>query len=180
MATYSAQILIGTGHSNDGGISHGYKRLELNEGDSVNWIANKNGRRYVWLPRDLNTVLEDGLLMVATLYMKNSPIGQTLAASLLDEGDRSNFSRISLRDYTDTGFTAAFKQLSAELNSEVQQNRQHLKLIFTIFNGSILSRQLDQISSLGCNVEILTTSYLKEYSPWSDKQLNSHPEFNAL
>lgn len=180
MATYSAQILIGTGHSNDGGISHGYKRLELNEGDSVTWIANKNGRRYVWQPRDVNTVLEDGLLMVATLYMKNSTIGQALAESLLDEGDHSNFSRISLRDYADTDFTTAFEQLRAELNTDTQQGQQQLKLIFTIFNGSILSRQLDQISSLGCDVEILTTAYLKEYSPWSDKQLNSHPEFNAL
>lgn len=180
MATYSAQILIGTGHSNDGGISHGYKRLELNEGDSVSWIANQNGRRYVWLPRNVNTILEDGLLMAASLYMKNSPTGQALAASLLDEVDRQNFNRISLRDYADTDFTAAFKQLSAELNSEAQQDRQHLKLIFTIFNGSILHRQLDQISSLGCDVEILTTAYLKEYSPWSDKQLNSQAEFNSL
>jgi hypothetical protein len=179
MATYSAQILIGRGHSNDGGISHGYKRLELAEGDSVTWIANKNGRRYVWLPRDVNTVLEDGLLMVATLYMKNSPIGQALASSLLDEGDCSSFSRISLRDYADIDFTTTFEQLRAELNTDTQRQQQ-LKLIFTIFNGSILSRQLDQISSLGCDVEILTTSYLKEYSPWSNKQVNSHPEFNAL
>lgn len=179
MATYSAQILIGAGHSNDGGICHGYNSLELAEGDSVTWIAHQNGRRHAWLPRNVNTVLEDGLLMVAALYMKSSPIGQALAVSLLDDNN-SNFKRISLRDYTDTDFTATFKQLSAELTSEAQQDRQHLKLIFTIFNGSILHRQLDQISSLGCDVEILTTSYLKEYSPWSDKQLNNHPEIYSL
>jgi hypothetical protein len=171
MATYSAQILIGTGHPNDGGISHGYNSLKLAESDSIAWIATKDGYRHVWLPRNVNTVLEDGLLMAAALYMDSSDAGQTLLKLIMPNKDISEFSRVSLSEYPDINFTEIFNKLSDEFNSDVKAHQKRLKMIFTIFNGSVLNRQIDLISSLGCDVEILTTSYIKEYSPWSEEQM---------
>ncbi|GAA4106204.1 hypothetical protein [Zhongshania borealis] len=178
MATYSAQILIGTGHPNDGGISHDYNSLKLAEGDSIAWIAIKDGRRHVWLPRNVCTVLEDGLLMAAALYMDDSDSGQTLSKLILDSTGTTKFNRVSLSDYPRISFTETFNKLSDELNTDAKTHQKRLKMIFTIFNGSALNRQIDQISSLGCDVEILTTSYIKEYSPWSEAQMHSDTEIN--
>lgn len=176
MATYTASVQIGKGHPYDGGIGHSYNQLDLSENSNIAWIANIRSRRYIWYPRSVDTVAEDGLLMAATLFLKHSAVGQSLASIHTEENCIRRQYFIRLDEHKDIDFDAAFKSLATEIQVAEAAKGGHMKLMVDYTQQSILANQLETIKALDCDIEIRTTSYLKEYSCWGQSQSIWPPE----
>ena len=163
MGTFTASILVGSGHPNDGGISP-MTTLYLNEGSKISWVmrgarsARGPRREMTWICT-VDHTLEDAILMIAYFVLENSPIRE-----LVKE------------------FAPEFREHQAFLYDEfTDSQRKHLyscchrlenfpKLIVTTFRGSYLSSKLHQLPALTTgDLEICTAVYSRLYSPWTNK-----------
>ena len=167
MATYSGLILVGTQHPNDGGLLYNRepRRMWLSENSRAAWCldttarAIRDGRRAqtVLLPRRPGSILDDGLLMIATHVLKIEEVKSALI-NVLDCEELP--ARIDLK-----------KAISTEQHqSLVELSRKHsvgyFKLIISTFSGCSMERQLPILSEYGHDVEVLSPSYTRLYSRW--------------
>ena len=88
MATYTGLLLAGTPHPNDDGLMYHRepRRLWLSENSRAAWcldspaLAVRDGRRgqTVLIPKRQSTILDDGLLMIATHVLKIDEVNSAL------------------------------------------------------------------------------------------------------
>ncbi len=88
MATFTAQILVGSPHPNHGGINPTHS-LFLSENSRPAWIlvdpypdSGPRNSRIVWIPT-LENMLEDALLMIAVYVCKDDGILVGLTGALV-------------------------------------------------------------------------------------------------
>ena len=169
MATYTGLILAGTPHPNSDGLLYHRepRRLWLSENSRAAWCldtparAIRDGRRAgqtVWIPRRPSSILDDGLLMIAVVILKDKEIRSVLSNML-------NCEELPARiDLT--------KAISNEQHRRlIEMSRRNsigyfFKLIITSFHGCSMARQFPILGEYGYDVEVLAPSYTRLYSRW--------------
>jgi hypothetical protein len=168
MATYTGLILVGVGHPNDDGLMYSRepRRVWLSENSRPAWCldiiahAARDGRsgQTIWIPKCPASILEDGLLMVATLVVNIKELRTELLNAL---------SISALPSTIDLG-----KDLTSEQHSRlIQLSRESShgwckKLIIANFHGCSMLGQLLVLEHYGYDVEVLTPTYTRLYSRW--------------
>ena len=155
MATFTAQILIGTEHPYHGGINPTHF-LFLSENDRPAWILtnenitgeNPDVEKIVWNPTTEN-MFEDALFMI-NLYIEKD---KTLIAYLKENHKKINFNtnNISIPEILDK------KELEKiyQLNLDLLKKNKSLKLIVSIFADSSLKDIVKSLNGSEIKCEIL-------------------------
>jgi hypothetical protein len=168
MATYTGLILAGTPHPNDDGLLYNRqpRRLWLSENSRAAWCldtparAIRDGRRAqtVWIPKRPSSLLEDGLLMVAVMILKDKAIRSALS-NVLDCEELP--ARIDLTKTISNEQHRCLIDLSRK-NSEGY----FFKLIISTFHGCSMEHQMPVLENYGYDVEVLTPAYTRLYCRW--------------
>ncbi|HEY5501390.1 MAG TPA: hypothetical protein VIK09_05360 [Candidatus Humimicrobiaceae bacterium] len=155
MATFTAQILIGTEHPYHGGINPTHF-LFLSENDRPAWILtnenitgeNPDIEKIVWNPTTEN-MFEDALFMI-NLYIEKD---KTLIAYLKENHKKINFNtnNISIPEILDK------KELEKiyQLNLDLLKKNKSLKLVVSIFADSSLKDIVKSLNGSEIKCEIL-------------------------
>lgn len=166
MGTFTAQILVGGAHPNDGGMINLTHELYLSENSIPGWhlvpsfFQNDEGReRIVWIPT-LEHMLEDALLMIGVYVLKDK--------ELVDMANRyikkkSNRKAIGL--YDDVA-----KDDLLRMYERARQIESGHKIIINVFEGSSIRRQLKVLEEYEFDLEVCLSSFKREYSMWSGKK----------
>lgn len=170
MATITARLQLGKPHPYDNGICHGYNAIELYENSNVHWVAQTRQGKVVWLPRTSHTVAADGLMLLTALYMPSSKAGQELSDRFFPEKGYQRIRRIHLPDVTDVDYETLYNDVLTAFHTDAQPDKKRIKLLASVYEGSVLHAQFDKFTALDCDVEILTTSYCKAYSVWGEQE----------
>ena len=169
MATYSGLILAGTPHPNDDGLLYHRepRRLWLSENSRAAWCLDTTGRairdgrragQTVWVPMRPASILEDGLLMVAVMILKDKEIMNTLL-SMLDCEELP--ARI---DFTKS-VTSEQHQSLIDLSRKNSEGYFY-KLIISCFHGSSITRQVPILDHYYFDAEVLVPGFTRLYSRW--------------
>lgn len=166
MATFTAQILIGSAHPNHGGINPTHQ-LYLSENSHPAWLlvpaiaANRvpsmPSETLTWIPTHEN-ILEDALLMIA-LHVVRDP-GVSEAAERLLRTKTPSFA--TLREDID-------KQDLQHLHEKSRAVETGVKLVITVMEGSTVMGQLKVLEQYRMEVEVCTTLYSRSYSRWQER-----------
>ena len=163
MGTFTANILVGSGHRNDGGINP-TTTLYLNEGSKVSWVMRRaaNGtllkREMTWICTVEDT-LEDAILMICYFLLKKPTITELIKEFAPEFEENRAF-------LYDTFTERQRKQLYASC----RELRRFPKLIVTAFQGSHISSQLHRLPSLTPgDLEICTVQYSRMFDEWTNK-----------
>jgi len=155
LATFTAQILIGTEHPYHGGINPTHF-LFLSENDRPAWILtnenitgeNPDVEKIVWNPTSEN-MFEDALFMI-NLYIEKD---KTLIAYLKENHKKINFNtnNISIPEILDK------KELEKiyQLNLDLLKKNKSLKLVVSIFADSSLKDIVKSLNGSEIKCEIL-------------------------
>jgi len=155
LATFTAQILIGTEHPYHGGINPTHF-LFLSENDRPAWILtnenitgeNPDIEKIVWNPTTEN-MFEDALFMI-NLYIEKD---KTLIAYLKENHKKINFNtnNISIPEILDK------KELEKiyQLNLDLLKKNKSLKLVVSIFADSSLKDIVKSLNGSEIKCEIL-------------------------
>ena len=155
MATFTAQILIGTEHPYHGGINPTHF-LFLSENDRPAWILtnenitgeNPDVEKIVWNPTTEN-MFEDALFMI-NLYIEKD---KTLIAYLKENHKKININtnNISIPEILDK------KELEKiyQLNLDLLKKNKSLKLVVSIFADSSLKDIVKSLNGSEIKCEIL-------------------------
>lgn len=155
MATFTAQILVGTEHPYHGGINPTHF-LFLSENDRPAWILtnenitgeNPDVEKIVWNPTTEN-MFEDALFMI-NLYIEKD---KTLIAYLKENHKKINFNtnNISIPEILDK------KELEKiyQLNLDLLKKNKSLKLVVSIFADSSLKDIVKSLNGSEIKCEIL-------------------------
>ncbi|MHB1376159.1 MAG: hypothetical protein ACYCXB_01885 [Candidatus Humimicrobiaceae bacterium] len=155
MATFTAQILIGTEHPYHGGINPTHF-LFLSENDRPAWILTNENitgespdiEKIVWNPTAEN-MFEDALFMINLYIVKD----KTLVAYLKENHKKVNFntSNISIPEILDKKDLEKIYQLNLDL---LKKNKS-LKLVVSIFADSSLKDIVKSLNGSEIKCEIL-------------------------
>ena len=179
MATWTAQILVGSGHPNHGGIMAGYQ-LFLSENHRPCWECFPIGRsppgevwknegHTVWIPHGPGSILECGLLMVA-LHCLDRVGPVTVNKELVNSA--KSMSKEIMDKHVDMGriltdkqfkelYDMAKKMRKIPYDESVKDKDSRIKLIVTVLAGSSITGQLKELKKHKYNVEVT-------YSEWID------------
>ena len=181
MATWTAQILVGKGHPNHGGIMAGYQ-LFLSEnhrpcwecfpiGPSPRGQVLKNEGHTVWVPPGSESILECGLLMVAlhcldsvgpvTVNKELVSSAKSMSKKIMDKFVDFNMDKILTDKQFKELYDMAKKMRKIPYDESVKDRDSRIKLIVTIFGGSSIAGQEKEFKKHKYNVEIA-------YSEWID------------
>ena len=169
MATYTGLILAGTPHPNNDGLMYHRepRRLWLSENSRAAWCldtparAIRDGRRRgqtVWVPRRPSSILDDGLLMVSVMILKDRETRSALA-NMLDCDEPP--ARIDLTKSISNEQHRCLIDLSRK-NSEGY----FFKLIISCFHGCSMEHQMPVLENYGYDVEVLVPAYTRLYCRW--------------
>lgn len=166
MATFTAQILIGSAHPNHGGITPTHQ-LYLSENSHPAWllvpatVANRVPIRpsetVTWIPTHEN-MLEDALLMIALHVVRDPGVGE--AAERLLRTKTPSFA--TLREDIDKQDLQHLYEKSRSADIEV-------KLVITVMHGSTVMGQLKALEKYRMEVEVCTPRYSRSYSRWRER-----------
>ncbi len=165
MATMTAQILIGRGHPNDDGINTSHC-LYLSENSRPalllikhDLFASAREKPLVWIPT-LESFIDDAILMIAALVLKDQEIVQML----------------STFGVTDLTRVEVYQQLQEEQRQTLYQMcRDTLevpKLIITVFYRSSLRLNLEALAHYKMDIEVCRPVYTQLYSNWTQQVTN--------
>ena len=170
MATYSGLILAGTPHPNNDGFLYNRepRRLWISENSraalcldtQTQAIIDGRKRQTIWIPRRPNSILEDALLMVAVMVLKDKRI-KSLLLEMLDLDCDELPARI---DLTKAVTDEQHKRLIAM--SRMNSEGYFFKLIFACFHGSSITCQVPILEQYCYDVEVLVPGYSRLYSRW--------------
>jgi len=161
MATMTAQMLIGYGHPNDDGINP-FNYIFLSENSKLAWIlvhqnifqGNPNNEKIIWIPTIENTVY-DVMLMIAIYICKDKEIIE--------------MSKIDLtKKYIDI-YSEIEKSKLDNLYKKCLEFDKYPKIILSVFKGSVLEQHIRALTDFNMDLEILTPSFSRLYSRWTDK-----------
>jgi hypothetical protein len=173
MATFTAQILIGSKHTYDSGMINISHCLYLSENSRPAWILSSTDvfndqdqkqPNITWIPT-LENMLEDALLMIGIYVLKDS----TLIALAKKYFKNTNQNFIEL--YQDIE-----SDNLQELYKKARIMESNHKIIVSVFQGSSLMRQLPVLKNYQNDMEVCQSIYVKEYSLWNN-QFEERGEF---
>lgn len=166
MATITAQILIGSGHPNDGGlIFEGQRRLSLSENSRMAWLFKPSPKNLVvWIPT-VEDCLEDAFLMIAVLVQCNAEL-IALAKSFYPTIDTEQ--HVTLYDVFSP---EQRQQLYAKCRQITSFNKKYDKMIVSVFRQSHLlsAGQLSAIDQYHMDIEVCCVCYSRTYSMWTQQ-----------
>ncbi len=163
MATLTAQMLIGYGHPNDDGINP-FNYLFLSENSKLAWIlvhqnvfqGQPNNEKIIWIPTVEHTIY-DAMLMIAIYICKDKEIIEMSGIDI-------NKKYVCL-------YSEISKDKLQELYEKCLDFDKYPKIILSIFKGSILKQQAENLTGFNMDLEILTPSFSRLYSRWNDKTI---------
>ena len=161
MATWTAQILVGSGHPNHGGIMAGYQ-LFLSENDRPCWECFPIGRsppgevlknegHTVWIPPGPGSILECGLLMVALHCfdpMARLPVNKELVSSAKSMSKKIMDKFVDMSILTDKQFKELY-----DMAKKIKIN-DSTKLIVTVLAGSSITGQIKELKKHKYDFEV--------------------------
>ena len=168
MATWTAQILVGSGHPNHGGIMAGYQ-LFLSENDRPCWECFpifpprlgevlKNEGHTVWIPPGPGSILECGLLMVALHCfdpMARLPVNKELVSSAKSMSKKIMDKFVDMSILTDKQFKELY-----DMAKKIKIN-DSTKLIVTVLAGSSITEQLKELKKHKYDVEVAYSEWIE-------------------
>lgn len=168
MATYTGLIMAGTPHPNDDGLLYHRepRRMWLSENSRAAWCldttakAIRDGRRgqTVWIPRRSGSILDDGLLMVAVMILKDKEIRSALSNML-------NCEELPARIDLTKAITSEQHRCLIDLSRKNSEGY-FFKLIISTFHGCSMEHQLPILEKYGFDVEVLAPAYTRLYCRW--------------
>lgn len=165
MATFTAQILIGHGHPNSGGINPTHYAF-LSENSRPAWILVSQNifeeeetgpSKVTWIPT-LENMLEDALLMVAIHVCKSHEVVQ-LGRSFHEEIESDWLELHSALDESHRN----------ELYQKCREITGFPKIVVSVFQGSSIERHLSVIAEYGMDAEVCRSTYARFYSHWANE-----------
>ena len=97
-------------------------------------------------------------------------LGKSCQIGFFPEKGYQRIRRIHLPDVTDVDFETLYNDVLTAFNTDAQPDKKRIKLLASVYEGSVLHAQFDKFTALDCDVEILTTSYCKAYSVWGEQE----------
>ena len=164
MASFTASILIGHSHPNQGGINPTHC-LFLSENSRPALILlyigdeKKDESRITWIPT-LEHLLEDALLMISVHVLKAENLLKEF--NLISKGAKPGYLELY-------GMEESSRLRLHEINQEYLADYNNLKIAVTVFDSSTLERHLPKLKDYSMDIEVCRSSYLREYSTWQDK-----------
>lgn len=174
MGTITAQILIGEGHPNDGGIRPEYT-MQLSENSKLHWNLNNNIKYlakpptvaelkkmsyYGWFP-SVEHVLEDGLLMIGLHVVKDTnliKLAQEIYPPMMEE-------TLWVHEIDDkAGLLPSRRQ---ELYDALREIEDWPKLMVSVFMNSALGSHLQVLEELPIDIEICQWTRVRCNKGWS-------------
>lgn len=163
MATLTAQMLIGYGHPNDDGINP-FNYLFLSENSKLAWIlvhqnvfqGQPNNEKIIWIPTVEHTIY-DAMLMIAIYICKDKEIIEMSGIDI-------NKKYVCL-------YSEISKDKLQELYEKCLDFDKYPKIILSIFKGSILKQQAENLTGFNMDLEILTPSFSRLYSRWNNETI---------
>lgn len=167
MSTFTAQILVGFSHRNDGGIipSHG---IYLSEGSRPAWLIKEIDiwsegiekiENVVWIPT-LENILQDALLMIGLYILKDEQLIE--AAKKYFKKDING--RIELYDDIELEDLKKLYDICQKLKYEY-------KIAITIFGSSSIERNLKVLEKYCMDLEVCKPVFTRTFSEWSKKTI---------
>lgn len=161
MATFTAQILVGQKHPYDGGITNLSHTLYLSENSRPAWILSvingETSQKITWIPT-IEHMLEDALVMIGLYVLKDPELLSTAMRAFKDP----NSEWIELYDDISPEDREALYKQARKINST------H-KICLSIYQGSTLSNQLNDLAHYQNDIEVCQSIYKKEYSLWNNR-----------
>lgn len=161
MATFTATILVGAGHPNDGGIIP-LVALYLNEGSqpswTMQWVSDTHSvtSNMTW-GATVDHTLEDALVMIAFAVIK-APAIQSLVVEFAPDLQADGTSHCY-------GFT---NEQRSRLYSACANLSEFPKMIVSVFHDSILIHQLERLPRLTPgDIEVSAPVYSRCFDQWS-------------
>jgi hypothetical protein len=170
MSVFTAQILIGSAHPYDSGISDISHSLFLSESDRPAWILSptdpfcehkQTSSTITWIPTLENT-LEDALVMIGLYVLKDQKLCD-LASHFLNHPNKDFIELYN--DISPEGLRELYKQTRL-----IEGNH---KIMLSVFHSSTILKQLSVLKQYQNAIEVCRSIYTKEYSPWSNKFLTT-------
>lgn len=172
MATLTAQILVGSGHTNHDGINPTHY-IFLSENSRPAWLLTGQNifdnqetvERITWIPAAPETILEDVLLMIAVHIVKDEDIVQ--AFNRIVQNSRADFV-----DLSELGGKADELDGKSDLPRLYEMCRKldnFPKLIISVFESSSIAGQLTILQKYGMDVEVCTPQFSRIYSEWREE-----------
>jgi len=163
MATYTASVLVGHSHPNHGGITPTHE-LFLSENDQPAWILvphlpTSEFRKKIWIPT-VENMLEDGLLMISTLVLRNKDI----RSSLMQFYKRLSSIRLYSIPVDD------LRKIHARSRSVYEGI--NVKICFSIYEESTLKKQLKVLKEYPFEMEVCHTTFSRAHSMWTGKTVS--------
>jgi|SRR5450759_6314 len=167
MATFTAQMLIGTPHPNHGGIEPTHF-LFLSENSRPAWILlpeNVFGlgvgsqKKITWIPT-VEHMLEDALLMIAIHVIQDETICG-LAQKYIKSKDP-----LWVELYKDID-----EQKLVDLHLKCREIPNRYKAVISVLKGSSISNQLSIIEDYHMDVEVCVPTYSRLYSQWKGESV---------
>ncbi|MCL7748742.1 hypothetical protein [Halalkalibacter alkaliphilus] len=169
MGTFTAQMLIGQGHTYDGGIINVNHTLYLSE-NSIPLLSlhhfsaserntSQQEERIIWIPT-LEGMLEDALLMVGLYVLKDEQL-----LELANRYFNKPKGRKAISLYDDV------KAVDLQEIYECCRTIDHgQKIILSVFEGSTILNQLDVLERYPFDVEVCVTTFRRELNAWSGRK----------
>ena len=165
MGSFTAQILVGEAHSNhDGLISGSIAQLFLSENSIPAWTLQPGSWAsdpVVWTPEKPDSILEDGLLMVANFVVGN----EALVALFGEHVPNGELTNLNLGEILSANTLAEMREHCRECAFDTPSR---LKIVLCCFYGSSVLGQLDRIKSYRFDCEVLSPTFTRVYSRWRD------------
>ena len=167
MTCYTAQLLGGFPHPDlDGFIENREpRRLILSENSRAVWTlfstirAIRDGRidKVIWKARRPSSILDDGLLMLSALVLRDKAVREALMGML-------NCNELASIDLS-KALTGEQHHKLISLSRESSQGR-YYKIIISSFYGSCLLNRVHALESYGYDYEVLMPFCTKLFSRW--------------
>ena len=161
MATVTSIITAGDSHPNDGGILP-IATMHLWESRQIAWRCehrhdgeDDEERTATWAVAGIDTVLEDGLLTLAAVSIRDERV-----VELLDQaaGDAWRAEHVTIGE--------VIGEPSQELRAAVRDAVGRATLVVTVVGDSVISDQLRVLESLESNLEVCLPTYWHRSNQW--------------
>ena len=161
MGSYSATMLVGQAHPNHGGIIPTHE-MYLRENDRPSWEMMSHSsmidKKNLWLP-SVEHMLEDGLLMINALILRN----QTIRSSL------TRFcKKLSAVEIYSIPNNEIIKLYEISRNAYAESK---IKIVLSVYEQSTLVKQVTVLKDYDIDMELCMPIYTKIHSSWTGKTI---------
>lgn len=164
MASITAAILIGSSPTSNDGIvpTHSLFLSENSRPALILSRLDKDDKRVeddvIWIPT-IDNLMEDIMLMISINVLKDMDLKDRFIRL---RGKESG--QVELASLNQDGLQGLYG-----LNKGCLDSNNNFKIIFSVFDGSTLQRQLAKLKDYSMDIEVCPSSYIRQYQPWQDK-----------